>query len=81
MKTLTQPRPMREECRELYRTIIRAERDRDKERPGDTAKDCAHYAPMIGMSWGHCAATPLDPGVHPSGRCPQTCPCFRRRAS
>jgi hypothetical protein len=77
--TRTQPRPVREECRELYWTIIRAERDRNKARDGDRAVDCYHYNEMMTTKYGFCNATSLDAGVHPSSACPQTCPCFRRR--
>jgi hypothetical protein len=76
--TLIKPRPVREEIEDLSRTI-RAERERGKARDGDRAGDCDHYDAMMTTTYGHCHATPLDAGVHPSSSCPQTCPCFRRR--
>jgi len=75
--TLTKPRPVREECRELFGTI-RAERDRHKARPADVAMDCEHFA-ILGVSWGQCNATSLLSDVYLGHPCPQTCPCFRRR--
>jgi hypothetical protein len=75
MKTLTKPRPVRDEFRELSNAIL-AEREREMVRDGDIAKDCEHY--RFGFFGGNCAATPLRAAVF--YECPKTCPCFRRRA-
>jgi hypothetical protein len=81
MKIRTQPRPVREEIEDLSRTI-RAERDRGKARPGDTARFCDHFVGFKSArlaGWGACCATPVCAHLHGDDRCPQTCSCFRRR--
>lgn len=84
MTFATQPRPVREECRELYRTIIRAERERVTGRPGDRARDCAKYdAKTEECVCGVPAWAGAYGGVYrsrlPGQPCPDYCPCFRRR--
>ena len=82
MKTRTEPRPVRDELKEMSRTIIHTERDRCRARPGDTAGDCEHFLPgnaRMHDIFGECTATSLRCSAHPLYACPQTCPSFRRR--
>jgi hypothetical protein len=82
MKTLTKPRPVRDELIDLSHTIW-SERDRGKARPGDTAEDCAEYSrqrwlceaklPVWAVGIRHGA------DLTPFSGCPVVCPCFRRR--
>jgi hypothetical protein len=79
MKTLTKPKPVREELLKLS-GAIRFELERGKARAWDTASDCEHMvlAPRSD-DWGTCDATPLNALAHAGDDCPQTCRCFRRR--
>ena len=78
MKTLTQPRPVRDELIALT-CAVRAERDRGKARPGDTASDCEHsrFSCWSGRSW--CDAVSLEPHVYFDFPCTASCKSFRRR--
>jgi len=82
MKTRTKLRSVRAEIEELSRTI-RAERDRDKARPGDTAEDCAEYSRQHWLCEAKLPmwAVGIRHGAHltPFSTCPVVCPCFRRR--
>lgn len=78
MKFKTKPRPVADEVCKLSNAIL-AERERETALEADRAEDCECYDGMMTTRYGHCRATPLYAGVHPSSSCPQTCRCFRRR--